>query len=89
LATRFSFKSNLQVVIGLTESLAAELMDSGVKVYALCPGSTDTRMWHALYPGEEPDLRPEHVARRAVELTLPGNQTPSGASVEVYDPFPL
>jgi len=76
-------------VIGLTESLAAELREAGVKVYALCPGSTDTRMWHALYPGEEPDLCPEHVARRILELALPDCPTASGASVEVYDPFPL
>jgi len=76
-------------LIGLTESLAAELTQQAIRVYAVCPGSTDTRMWHSLYPGEEPDLRPEHVARRVVELCLPGTPTPTGASVEVYEPFKL
>jgi 3-oxoacyl-[acyl-carrier protein] reductase len=76
-------------LIGLTESLAAELAERGVKVYAVCPGATDTRMYRSLYPEEEPELEPEHIARRVMEISLPDNPTPTGTAVEVYYPFRL
>jgi NAD(P)-dependent dehydrogenase (short-subunit alcohol dehydrogenase family) len=76
-------------VIGLSESLALEVAGQGIRVFSVCPGATDTQMYRSLFPEEEPELAPEHIARRVVELCLPGSLTPSGASVEVYYPFSL
>ena len=35
-------------VIGFTESLAKEVEKKGLRVYAICPGATETEMYHSL-----------------------------------------
>jgi len=57
-------------VVGFTESLGEELGGTGVRVYAVCPGSTDTRMFRTMYPEEEPDLKPDDVARVIMNIVL-------------------
>lgn len=52
-------------VIGLTEALAAE--NDNIKVYAVCPGSVDTDMYHSLFPGRPASLDPEDVAKKVME----------------------
>lgn len=71
-------------VIGFTESIAYEI-GGGVKVYAVCPASVDTDMYHSLY-SDEPVLKPQDVARKVLELCLPETTLPSGSSVDVYRP---
>jgi len=69
-------------VIGFTESLAYEI-GGGLQVYAVCPDSVDTRMYHSLH-SDEPALKPEDVARKVLDLCLPETTLPSGSSIEVY-----
>ncbi|MGB9929886.1 MAG: SDR family NAD(P)-dependent oxidoreductase [Methanosarcina sp.] len=69
-------------VIGLTEALALEA-GSRLRVYAVCPGGVDTGMYRSLY-SDEPVLKPEDIAKKVLELCLPGTTLPSGTSVEVY-----
>jgi NAD(P)-dependent dehydrogenase (short-subunit alcohol dehydrogenase family) len=71
-------------VIGFTESIAYEI-GGGVQVYAVCPASVDTDMYHSLH-SDEPVLKPEDVARKVLELCLPETTIPSGSSIEVYRP---
>lgn len=71
-------------VVGFTESLAREVGGSGVKVYAVCPGSTDTRMYRSLYPEREPAAKPEEVARVVGRLVTGRLAAPPGHCVEVY-----
>lgn len=71
-------------VIGFTESIAYEI-GGGVQVYAVCPASVDTEMYHSLY-SDEPVLKPEDVAKKVLELCLPNTTLPSGSSVDVYMP---
>jgi 3-oxoacyl-[acyl-carrier protein] reductase len=71
-------------VVGFTESLAREVGGSGVKVYAICPGSTDTRMYRSLYPEREPAAKPEEVARVVGRLVTGRLAAPPGCCVEVY-----
>ena len=71
-------------VVGFTESLAREVSGSGVRVYAVCPGSTDTRMYRSLYPEREPGKKPEDVARVVGRLVAGELQVSPGRCVEVY-----
>ena len=66
-------------VIGFTESLAQEVADKGVRVYAICPGSTDTKMWWD-FASSPPAYKPEHVAKNILEMCLPGCRLKPGSS---------
>lgn len=71
-------------VIGFTESVAYET-GGGLQIYAVCPASVDTDMYHSLYT-DEPVLKPEDVAEKVLELCLPETTLPSGSSVDIYRP---
>lgn len=73
-------------VVGLTQSLAREVADKGVRVYSLCPGGVDTDMYRRFFPGEDYSLllRPEEVAAEVVKLCLPGNDTPQGSCLDIF-----
>lgn len=72
-------------VIGMTESLAKEVEEYGIRVYAVCPGSVDTRMYHSLFPHPPAGflMKPETVADKVVALCLPTCILSTGSSVEV------
>jgi 3-oxoacyl-[acyl-carrier protein] reductase len=71
-------------VIGITESIASELHGE-IKVYAICPGGVDTDMYRHLF-GDRPQLKPEHIAKKVLELASPDSKVPSGKIIEVYSP---
>jgi len=71
-------------VIGITESIASEL-DDKIKVYAICPGGVDTDMYRSLF-GHRPELKPEHIAKKVLELVSPDSKVMSGKIIEVYAP---
>lgn len=73
-------------VIGFTESLAREVRNTGIKVYSVCPGGTNTRMYHSMFPGTDPNelLKPDDVAKVVSELCLPDCRKESGSSVNVF-----
>ena len=73
-------------VVGFTEALASELSDTGVRVWAVCPGLTDTAMAakSGVSPGERAGLiRPETVGRKIVELAMGKRREPSGTALDV------
>jgi len=70
-------------VIGFTESLAKEVEKRGVRVYAICPGSTETDMWHSLYPGESADFVPQDVAAEVIELIKNASKVKPGSAIDV------
>ncbi len=73
-------------VIGLTESVADEVEELGIKVLALCPGGVDTEMHHRIFPEHESEglLRPEEVAAKVVSLASPKDRTRTGSSSTLY-----
>lgn len=73
-------------VVGFTEALASELAGTGIRVWAVCPGLTDTPM--ATRTGVSPReraglIRPETVARVMVDLATGRRRAPSGTTVDV------
>ncbi len=71
-------------VIGLTQSVADETADTGLRIYAVLPGAVNTRLYWDLGLGMEPSelLSPEHIAKRIYELAKGTRK--SGQSVTVY-----
>ncbi len=70
----------------LTEALARELKKFGIKVYAVCPGGTDTDLHRRLFPEHRPEwlLRPEDIAELVLRLVVEG-----GVEGHCYDIFRL
>ena len=59
---------------GLTDALREELRPRGIRVLALIPGATDTKIWDQFWPDAPHDqmMRPEHVAQAVLTaVTLP------------------
>jgi 3-oxoacyl-[acyl-carrier protein] reductase len=69
-------------VVGFTDSLAQEVEDQGVRVYAVCPGRVATDM-QVQYSGARIGLPPETVARRIVQLAGPQPRARVGDCVEL------
>jgi 3-oxoacyl-[acyl-carrier protein] reductase len=71
-------------VVGLTKSLADEVSEPGIRIYAVLPGAVNTKM--IADSGLEIDsatvLQPEYVAKRIFEAAMGNKQ--SGALIEVY-----
>lgn len=69
---------------GLTQILAEELREHGIRVLALNPGGTRTAMRAAAYPDEDPNLlpAPETVARVVLDLVLKEEMALSGRSLD-------
>jgi len=68
-------------VIGFTESLAGEL--DNIKVFAVCPGGTQTDMWESLFPGEHASYRPEDVADTVMHVIENSKRIRPGAAIDV------
>lgn len=73
-------------VVGFTEALASELSGTGVRVFAVCPGLTDTLMARltGVRPAERSGLiRPEAVGRVILDLATGRRRVPNGTALDV------
>jgi len=70
-------------VLGFTESLAQEVADDGVRVYAICPGmvATDMQIQHS---GRKMGLPPERLAENILRLAGTAAPIPVGECLAVY-----
>jgi 3-oxoacyl-[acyl-carrier protein] reductase len=71
-------------VVGLTQSVADETVESGLRIYAVLPGAVNTKLNWDLGLGMKPSelLAPEYVARKIFKLAA--GKGKSGQSVMVY-----
>jgi len=75
-------------VIGITESLAGEVSDYGIKVFSVCPGTVATQMQKEFMSNEEFERRknqmiqPEEVAQKVLQLVKGKFRT--GTSVDIH-----
>jgi len=74
-------------VIGLTQSLAAELEQTGIKVCAVCPGPTYTDLHRQMVGEDEAKaaMSPERVAQAIVTIITGEIKLPSGEALVVDD----
>jgi len=71
-------------LIGLTESLAAELRGSGVRVNCVSPGSVDTPMLKRVAPSLQPGMSPDEVAETILFLASRRAAAINGQNIHVY-----
>ncbi len=69
------YSASKAAVINISQSLNDELKDVGVGFVAVCPGSTDTKMYHNLFPERKPHHTPEQVAE-VIYKTITGEIKP-------------
>lgn len=69
-------------VIGFTESLAQELEDEKIAVYAICPAATQTKMWEQI-SDKKAEHVPEDVALEIMDLIKNMKKIPGGKAIDV------
>ncbi len=69
-------------VIGFTESIAGELENEGIGVYAICPTATQTKMWEQI--SDQPAAHvPEDVALEIMDLIKNRKKISPGSAINV------
>lgn len=69
-------------VVGFTQALASELMDYGIRVYAVCPGAVATDMLEEL-TGQRDGMPAERVSQAIHQLAGPHPPVASGDCLEL------
>jgi len=62
----------------LTEALAEELKDTGVRVNGIAPGAVQTEMLQTAFPGYQAPVTPGEMARFLADFTLTGHNLFNG-----------
>jgi len=75
-------------MIGLTESLAWEVGNYGIRVMAICPGEVDTKMQEDVDPvyyrnNKHRMLKPKTVAKKILEMIFEDRRYHNGQSIEI------
>jgi len=71
-------------VIGLTEALAVEWKNYGIRVNAIAPGAVETEMLRAAAPDLEPVLSPKQVADTILFLASPASSGLNGSTIDIF-----
>lgn len=79
-----SYCASKGAVISLTEALAVEVKDRGVRVNAVSPGSVDTPMWAAASGGAPASMTAEEVAETILFLASDASRPMNGQNLNVY-----
>lgn len=80
-----SYVASKFAVVGLTEALAVEGRDLGIRVNCIAPGAVDTEMLRKALPSLKPKAVPRDIAKIAYYLCDP-NQSGilTGSTIEVF-----
>ena len=79
-----SYCASKAAVISMTEALAVEVKQYGIRVNSVSPGSVDTRMWAAAGGGAPAAMTAEEVAEVICFLVSDRARAVNGQDVHVY-----
>ncbi len=79
-----SYCASKGAVISLTEALAVEVKEHGVRVNCVSPGSVDTKMWEEASGGAPAAMTAAEVAEVILFLASDQSRPMNGQNVDVY-----
>lgn len=79
-----SYNASKAALIALTEALAVEVKQFGVRVNCVSPGSVDTGMWAGVSGGAPADMTPAEVAETIAFLASDASRPINGQNVHVF-----
>lgn len=79
-----SYNASKAAVIAMTEALAVEVKEYGIRVNCVSPGSVDTKMWAEASGGAPADMTAEEVAEVILFLASDQSRPMNGQNVDVY-----
>ena len=79
-----SYCASKAAVIGLTEALAVEVKEHGVRVNSVSPGSVDTPMWAEASGGEPASMTADEVAETILFLASDRSRPMNGQNLNVF-----
>jgi len=79
-----SYCASKGAVISLTEALAVEVKEHGVRVNCVSPGSVDTKMWEEASGGAPASMTAEEVAETILFLASDQSRPMNGQNINVY-----
>ena len=81
-----SYCASKGAVISLTEALAVEVAEHGIRVNAVSPGSVDTPMWADASGGAPAEMTPEEVAEAIAFLASDRSRPMNGQNLNLFAP---
>jgi len=79
-----SYCASKAAVISMTEALAVETKEHGIRVNCVSPGSVDTEMWAAASGGAPAEMTAEEVAETILFLASERSRPMNGQNLHVY-----
>ena len=79
-----SYCASKGAVISLTEALAVEIKDHGVRVNSISPGSVDTKMWAEASGGAPAAMTADEVAEAILFLASERSRPMNGQDLHAY-----
>jgi NAD(P)-dependent dehydrogenase (short-subunit alcohol dehydrogenase family) len=79
-----SYCASKAALIAMTEALAVEVRDRGVRVNCISPGSVDTTMWAKASGGAPADMTPEEVAEAILFLASDRARPMNGQNLRLW-----
>lgn len=79
-----SYCASKAAVIEMTEALAVEVRDAGVRVNSVSPGSVDTPMWAEVSGGAPANMTPEEIAQAIRFLASSESRPMNGQNLNVW-----
>jgi 3-oxoacyl-[acyl-carrier protein] reductase len=78
-----AYSTSKAAVASLTELLAEELKETGIKINCLCLGSVQTEMLETAFPGYQAPLQPEEMAEYICDFALNAHRFMHGRIIPV------